>query len=434
MLLANSSAQVSVQVDVSTTGTPLMLYSHSVATHLRTEVDEGTMGAKQVTHTFQTASLDVFRQTLLPMLQSSARRIRFRLGQQQGSTVVWRDWEQHRVMTCVPDVAGTSGSQQGFTFAMTSQDWLATGDLSSHTLARNGLVSAQVETIAAAYGLDTAVEPTANRYQLLQCHETDYRFTVDRLAPVATNTQGLGAYLFFLNGSQLHFHTAGWSAPTVWELPYNLGRGSPTNLQFRDQVAVLSDGSGGAGVRTTAWDPVAGAASKATTSPALAKRLSALLPTTTGLASFNRHVGQNQLRLELAEAQVEYERARQSYYRLEFVVANQPLLRPGDLVRVTLADPADPLGGLWLVSALHGVVTGTSGLTRAVCTRGELNGVTNAFPGLQALDATAQLTAPQVAPGIPLNVPAAQVSSVAQGEGDTTDSAGGSIVTVQPAG
>jgi hypothetical protein len=421
--LGNSAAKTLVDLQLGATN-PVSLYQPGVGTHLSTLVAEDARGPKTVTHTVQLASQAVFTSLVLPTLQTVSRQAQFRLGNAAGA---WRPWEQHRILSCTPDTQAALGGT-GFTVVFITADWLATLDVDQRVLARRGTIPDLAATLAQTYGLDAAVEPGGRTYPLLQCFQTDLAFLAERLVPLAVNAQGLSNYQLYLAGDQLHFHTPGWLPGTVWQLAYNTSQATPTALRLTDAWAAAIK-AGGSGVNSIIVDPL-NSITLTKTNHALARRFANRLPDLPSRRYNARHTNPDRPGSSAAIAQRDYEHGRLAGYQLSVTVANQPLLRPGDLVQVSLPDPADPQGGTWYVTACHTSLQGQDATTVATLMRGELSGPTDAFAALQALDPDVVLTAPLTAPGILVDLASAQAAPQSRGDGPSVLADGSTVVPV----
>jgi hypothetical protein len=417
-----------VELDLGTAQAPDPLLVPGQFTYLKGAYDEPASMWKTCVHQIQAANRSLFIDRLRPKLLND-RLVRFRIGVNQGDVTQWRAWETHYILEAPFQAGQINASAAGYTFRMTTVDRLYTLNLEQRLRAQQGIVSQLVEQLATDFGFaGSVVEPTRDKFSFIQSYETDWMFLAERLLPAAVNTKGMGNYQLYAQNDQLHFHTPGWQNAGLKQLPYSVPGVAATGLVFLDRGGpALQSGAGG--VRTVAYAPLTGESPTSLTTPTVALKLAKVIPSLGHVRTHLRHVGQNQLSLALAEAQNRYESGRLSTFGMTFTMANQPFLRPGDMVQLMV--PSESWSGLYYLVKVQstfaaGRLRGTYALER-----GELNDVQANFSALSAVDpTTAVATAPNTADGVPYNVSESPTTSLTRGEGDTLSEQGGPVVEV----
>ena len=349
--LVNATTKVYCDVEFDSSS----LYTEGVATHKQTHFKCPSKGYKVFTHEFTLAAKSQYVERINKVLLTQDRLVRVRLGFAAGSVITWDDWEWHRILSCVLDTASLSAGNTPVAVTLVTADELAWLDVSSRVTARRGVVSDQVAEIMSAYPfggmpMTSSIEPTPEKFSFIQSYQTDYEFIDERLRFYANNAQSQGNYLLFTRGHALHFHTPGWKVRDVWVCSLT-GSGSPTLSTSTDGL-FKAFADGGAGVETTAYDPLTDATLSRETSADIARRYSDLAPAPSGTRQNPVHVGQNRTGAELARAQSVFEMAKTSTYRLSFVVSGQSQVGVGDLIRIE--SPVSSTAGYYYVESIEG--------------------------------------------------------------------------------
>ena len=425
--------RVVVDIDLGTEQSPDPLLVTGQFAYIRSILDEPIGGWKTYTHQIQAATRDLYLTRLLPKLFGD-RLVRFRIGIKQGTvTAIWRAWETHYILEAHFLAGQQNASKSGYTFRLVTADRLYTMNLLERLQVKAGTIDQLVNQLVSTYSFPgAAVEATKDKFSFIQTFQTDYEFLLERLAPAANNTRGLGNYQVYVQDDQLHFHTPGWKINGVKTLTYGVPGCAASNLTFMDRLGTAQlEGAGG--VRNIAYVPLTGASPTHMTQEALTLCLADITPEYERIKHVLTHVGQNQMSHEVSEAQTFYERPYFNTFRISFKFPNQPFLRPGDVVDLQLASPDDPWSGLYYL--YHSLVSVVSGRMMGVYTfcRGELTAAQENFSGLDTLDPDAIVGSTYAAQGIKFNTATASTSSLTAGTGSGPNEQGGTTIEVDTA-
>ncbi len=350
--------------------------------------------------------------------------VRFRIGQGSPDHRIWTPWQIHYVTHYRGFFEGI-GAGAGHTLNLHTQDLLAMVDRISRTSSHRGTISSIVKRIAERNGLSqTIIEPTHGEGVWIQSYEGDFEFTRQRLIRVARSAQNRGNYLLFSRDNVLHFHTVEYQAD-IKELSYYDSPASELQLSALTQEKI---DMGSAGVRLVGHDPYTGQSNEAISSPAHAVRygnwMSKLGEVNGVQRNYPFHLGENRGVEALNLAQNMYEFARQESYQLQLTTRKTKLLRPGDILNLTIepkTGQASTWSGLWFVASGRHLIEKGEIISVYGLQRGELmtlKGLPNT-PETQGLNL---IPDEQNAQGIPINLQAAQASQLTRGAGKAVGS------------
>ena len=423
--------RVVVELDFGTEQSPDPLFGSGDFIYIKGLLEEPIGTWKRHTHFIQASSRELFLTRIRPKLFDN-RLVRFRIGVSQGSSTIWRAWETHYLFEAQFIAKDQNASNSGYPMRLITVDNLYTLDLNERLQCKSGTVDQIVGQMLTSYAFaGSAIEPTKDKFSFIQSFDTDYELLRDRLLPAANNTKGLGNYQLYVQDDQLHFHTPGWKLNGVKNLAYGAPGVPASNLIFIDRIGqVQLEGAGG--VRNVAYDPLTGRATTNLTRASQTLQLADVSGVYKRIVHDTSHVGQNQLSHEVAGAQNIYEIAQLNSYRISFKFANQPFLRPGDMVNLQLASANDSWAGLYYlfsskISVISGRMVGVYALMR-----GELSDAQENFTGLNAVDPNAIVNSPHMGPGMNYNTTTAGTTNLLTGTGGGPSEQGGTTVEVVP--
>ena len=307
-------------------------------------------------------------------------------------------------------------------------------DRSNRTKAYRGSISTIVRNLASTDGFTASViEDTSGESVWVQSYEGDFEFVRKRLINRARSTRGRGNYYLFVRDNVLHFHTVDYQA-AIHDFSYY--KSPAYRLEALDLAqSKLKEGS--AGVSVVYLDPYAGISKEVNSDPNQAIRFANSIPTLSNIPGAQRNIVEHKIQTRNDEAGVvalgqnAYECARSESFQLRFQTSKTPILRPGDLLRISL-DPnsstTSSWGGTYLIgSARHTIVKGEI-TSIYLLQRGEQQ-VAKASNNALAAYGIDTLQDQQNAPGHDINTQSVQSSSLITGAGQTTSS--GIYSTVQ---
>jgi hypothetical protein len=356
--------------------------------------------------------------------------LRFRYGLGVPGTYVWSAWQSHLILSHEALPEGT-GPSAGHTVKLYTGDLLRVLSRVVKIKAYRGTISKIVGEIATANGLtDTVIEPTVGDGLWVQT-TNDADFIRDRLVCRAKSARGRGNYVFFVRDNVLHFHTFDYQTQ-IKELNYYAA--SHANLTLSD-LSQSKLNAGASGVLLIVHDPYTGQSEEIKTDRNVALRLANSIHRLDKVVGAERTVGLHMSTDRLKEgahiAQNAYESARSECFQLKFMVERTAPLRAGDLLRINV-DPSAENASTW--SGLYATVSANHQISKGaiqsvyILQRGEQLAAKGSTNSIRTLGVES-LQDEQNAPGVEINVPEAQSSSLTRGAGKAVSS--GVFLTVQ---
>lgn len=347
--------------------------SNTNTQHVSSRVTESAFGPTTGSHTFHCQSLDLPDRVLREAFTNGQFLLQFRVGVRTPNRTRWSHWQVH---TVVQHALVPHGSEKatGYTLKMETVDQEFQMNIQPRTAAHRGTLSAIVENMALAYGLETVVEPTQFEGLYYQVNQGGADFIRQRLLPRALTAQGLAGYHFFIRDGVLHFHSASYEN-AGYSLDYYASGGSM--LVFTD-LTQTSVRSGRAGVRLVRYDPYTGLGVELESNPEQSLRYESVAYVRNNqperMVTLAYHTGANGDGESLALAQNRYHAVREQQFKTQLTLPRYCQVRAGhllDLIAAPSGVQASSYSGLWLVSGRTLDIENNACVTAYTLVRGE---------------------------------------------------------------
>src|SRR5574337_60555 len=221
----------------------VLTFDPNVVTFVDAEIKDDVYGVGTGLHTFR--ALDPqFVENLRQVMANANPLLEFRIGFGSDPAFYWLPWQKHIIVTPQSKFEGI-GNAAGHLIVLSSANNLVRMERSNKVLARKGLISEIIATIAQENSLDAVIEPTDGKFILYQSFLDDTRFIRQRCLARAITVKGRSGFYFYIRDNVLHFHTPDYQG-NVLDLNYYNVFGTELLVHDASQDPILWD-SGVAG-------------------------------------------------------------------------------------------------------------------------------------------------------------------------------------------